>query len=160
MRYETTSSTPPAREDKDEYSPVAQDRNDEVPEAPPSVATDAPGIDTEGASIQSSSRTRLEVDDQLLEYISEAGEGLHLLSELRGRYGEDAFFVDILANPTRYKNFYTENELVYLRDGGRKLLCVPSILKASRNVREIVISHAHSLLAHLGAHKKIGRAHV
>ena len=63
---------------------------------------------------------------------------------------DPSFFEDILANPKGYKNFCIEDKLVFLRDGGRKLLCVPSVLVNGRNVRDIVISRGHSLLAHLG----------
>ncbi|EIW62207.1 uncharacterized protein TRAVEDRAFT_117256, partial [Trametes versicolor FP-101664 SS1] len=98
----------------------------------------------------------------LLDYVATAGDGLHLEATVRGRYKEDTFFQTILDNPRQHKNFTIDNGLVYLKDGGRTLLCVPHIIVNGRNVREIVIAHAHSLLAHLGMSKTVSllRDHV
>lgn len=45
--------------------------------------------------------------------------------------------------------------LVVLRDDGAERLCIPDVLTDGRSLHEIVISHAHSLLAHLGAYKTL-----
>ncbi|KAI0820499.1 hypothetical protein BC628DRAFT_1330232, partial [Trametes gibbosa] len=89
----------------------------------------------------------------LIEHLATSTDGIHLQDEIRHRYNEDAFFGDILTNLKQHKNFSFEDGLVLLKDQGRELLCVPNILVSGRNVREIVISHVHSLLAHLGPHK-------
>ncbi|KAI9070207.1 hypothetical protein FKP32DRAFT_1539582, partial [Trametes sanguinea] len=89
----------------------------------------------------------------LLEHIASADGGIHLETVIKGRYDEDPFFRPILANPRQYKNFEVKDEMIYLRDQGRELICVPRILVNGRSVREIAIAHAHSLLAHLGATK-------
>ena len=36
------------------------------------------------------------------------------------------------------------------------MLCIPDILINNRQIREVIISHAHSILVHLGAMKTIG----
>ncbi|OSC97058.1 hypothetical protein PYCCODRAFT_1377995, partial [Trametes coccinea BRFM310] len=92
-------------------------------------------------------------EEPLLDYITSSSEGVHLQEEIRGRYGEDPFFGNILTNPKQFKNFDVEDGLILLRDRGRALLCIPNIIVNARSVREIVISHAHSLLAHLGPQK-------
>lgn len=84
-----------------------------------------------------------------------AGEGLDLPKILQGHYNEDSFFKVILENPKHYKNFVEENRLMYLKLNDRNLLCIPTLYVQGRNICEIVISEAHSLLAHLGASKTI-----
>ncbi|OSD01086.1 hypothetical protein PYCCODRAFT_1370133, partial [Trametes coccinea BRFM310] len=98
----------------------------------------------------------------LLDHVASASDGIHLESAIKGRFKEDPFFEPILANPRQYKNFVVKDGLVYLRDCGRELICIPHVLVDGRNVREIVITHAHSLLAHLGAAKTVNllRDHV
>lgn len=89
----------------------------------------------------------------LLNHLAASHDDIHLQEEIRDRYEEDPFFGDILTNPKRYKNFRVENGLVTLLETGHELLCIPDIRINGCSAREIVISHAHSLLAHLGPHK-------
>ncbi|EJF58311.1 hypothetical protein DICSQDRAFT_67393, partial [Dichomitus squalens LYAD-421 SS1] len=90
---------------------------------------------------------------QLLDHIASSQDGIHLEGALHNRYAEDAFFAPIVKNPHQYKNFRVSDGLVFLRERGRELLCIPHVLVNGHNAREIVISHAHSLLAHLGPKK-------
>ncbi|EJF61678.1 hypothetical protein DICSQDRAFT_18125, partial [Dichomitus squalens LYAD-421 SS1] len=90
---------------------------------------------------------------QLLDHIAGSQDGIHLEGALHNRYAEDVFFAPIIQNPHQYKNFYVSNGLVFLRERGRELLCIPRVIVNGRSTREIVISHAHSLLAHLGPRK-------
>ena len=94
-------------------------------------------------------------ESQFLEFLADNTEGINLLHVLQGRYSEDKFFDSILANLKHYKNFVVKDGLVFLRDSQRSLLCVPNILVNGQSVRELVIRHAHSLLAHLGAHRTL-----
>ncbi|KAF8836740.1 hypothetical protein BDN67DRAFT_864221, partial [Paxillus ammoniavirescens] len=49
----------------------------------------------------------------------------------------------------------TVNRLV-LKDGPEgNVLCIPSVLDKGRNVHELVLSQAHSILAHLGTWKTL-----
>lgn len=72
---------------------------------------------------------------------------------LKERYSEDTFFGPIVAKPTEFKHYSLENGLLFLKDNGRRLLCIPDVKIGERKVREICITHAHSILAHLGAKK-------
>ncbi|OCH83577.1 hypothetical protein OBBRIDRAFT_875163, partial [Obba rivulosa] len=92
---------------------------------------------------------------QLVPLIALGNPGLDLPSGIQGKYGMDPFFKLILDNPSHYKNFECRDGLVYLKDLERRILCIPDVLIGSRRAREIVISHAHSILAHLGAKKTL-----
>ncbi|TDL21789.1 hypothetical protein BD410DRAFT_694070, partial [Rickenella mellea] len=74
---------------------------------------------------------------------------------LKDRYSGDKFFGKIVAHPKQFKNFVVHEGLVFLKDSDASLLCIPDIVLHSRRAREIVISHAHSLLAHLGSRKTL-----
>ena len=95
------------------------------------------------------------MDVKLTDIIKEA-EFPH---DLRGKYAEDKFFSLVLQNPTHYANFEVvgnkKEELIYLKDTERRVLCIPDVAIGSRKAREIVITHAHSILAHLGARKTL-----
>ncbi|KAI0761467.1 hypothetical protein BD413DRAFT_444565, partial [Trametes elegans] len=126
-----------------------------VPRTPPSLPSTQASMHESGQGSQDS-------DGRLIDHIANASEGLHLEREVQGRYGEDPFFQDILKNPKHYKNFEVRDGLVLLRDRGCELLCIPDIRIRERSAREIVITHAHSLLAHLGSTKTLSllRDHV
>ncbi|KZT28187.1 hypothetical protein NEOLEDRAFT_1059010, partial [Neolentinus lepideus HHB14362 ss-1] len=94
-----------------------------------------------------------EPDSDLLEYISDNEISLEVA--IRNRYKEDPWFKQILEHSREYKNFDITEGLVYLRSDEHRLLCIPDIRVNGRSAREIVISHAHSLLAHLGYHKTL-----
>ncbi|KZT29510.1 hypothetical protein NEOLEDRAFT_1044227, partial [Neolentinus lepideus HHB14362 ss-1] len=76
---------------------------------------------------------------------------------LKGQYLKDKFFADILKDQSKYtKMFVFENELVYIKtDKNPKVLCIPDIQIGARKIREILINHAHSILAHLGGQKTL-----
>ena len=88
--------------------------------------------------------------------------GIDLLSELRGKYQEDPFFRVILEQSNEFQNFEIVDQLIYLKEHEKRVLCIPKILIQGRNAREVVISEAHSMLAHLGATKTVDylRDHV
>ncbi|KAI9064677.1 hypothetical protein FKP32DRAFT_1569457, partial [Trametes sanguinea] len=77
----------------------------------------------------------------------ESSKGIHLQNKLRGRFREGTFFASILHNPKQFKNFRVKDGLVKLH------LCILEICICECSAREIMIAHAHSLLAHLGPHK-------
>ena len=88
--------------------------------------------------------------------------GIDLLSELQGKYQEDPFFRVILEQSNEFRNFEIVDQLIYLKEHEKQVLCIPKILIQRRNAQEIVISEAHSMLAHLGATKTVDylRDHV
>ena len=98
----------------------------------------------------------------LLNIASQSLQGLDLLAELRGKFAADPAFQPILERPNDFRNFEVKGQLVYLKVEDKTLLCIPKIMIQGRSAREIVISEAHSMLAHLGASKTIDylRDHV
>ncbi|QRV99116.1 Reverse transcriptase (RNA-dependent DNA polymerase) [Ceratobasidium sp. AG-Ba] len=74
---------------------------------------------------------------------------------LKGRYQEDESLAYIAKNPDQYRNFELKDDILYMRQDDDLLLCIPDIKVGERSVREIVITHAHSILAHLGTRKTL-----
>lgn len=92
----------------------------------------------------------------LLSIAAGGREGIDLLKEVRNRYSEDPYFRRVSENPKEFKNFeITKDGYMYLNLDGQMRVCIPKIMVDGRNIREIVIAEAHSLLAHLGASKTI-----
>ena len=87
--------------------------------------------------------------------VSTAGEsGMELPGCMRGRYVEDPYFKKIFAAPDQFPHFkYVDGLLYKVMDDGAHLLCIPDILVGSRWLREVLLRHAHSILAHLGTRK-------
>lgn len=71
------------------------------------------------------------------------------------KYSEDPFFKEILRQPAHYKNFQVSNGLVFLKSNNKRILCIPDVFIKDRKVHEVLMSHAHSLLAHLGTRKTV-----
>jgi len=92
----------------------------------------------------------------------ESDAGIDLLKELRGSYQNDSVFKLIIERPKDFRNFEIIDDLVYLKESGKSLLCIPKMSIKGRNIHEIIISEAHSMLAHLGASKTLSylRDHV
>jgi hypothetical protein len=67
----------------------------------------------------------------------------------------DPLFRDILEHPKQYRNFEEKDGLLFMNARDNLLLCIPRAFIKERSIREIVISEAHSLLAHLGAAKTL-----
>ena len=101
-------------------------------------------------------------EGSLLNIVSQSLQGLDLLDKLRGKFGLDPAFKPILNRPNDFRNFEVDGQLVYMKAENNKLLCIPKIMIQGCGVREVVISEAHSMLAHLGASKTIDylRDHV
>ena len=62
-------------------------------------------------------------------------------------------FKSVVDKPGKYINFCVQDELVYLLDCGRRLLCIPKGNIGSRSTCKIIILEAHSVVVHLGASK-------
>jgi len=92
---------------------------------------------------------------RLVDFVSSSNEGIDILKELTGKYINDPFFEKIIKKPNEFRNFEVENELVYLKEKESRVLCIPKVIIKGRSAREIVISEAHSMLAHLGASKTL-----
>ena len=61
----------------------------------------------------------------------------------------------ILDKPKDFRNFEKKENLVYLKENDKRLLCIPKVLVKGRSAREIIISEVHLMLAHLGASKML-----
>jgi transposase InsO family protein len=95
------------------------------------------------------------VNPPLIDVVASDEVGFDFPASLKGRYAEDSFFSHILEKPRDHKNFEVKDGLIFLNGEGQMVLCIPSCTINGRNVREIIISHAHSILAHLGSQKTI-----
>src|SRR4051812_1262158 len=94
----------------------------------------------------------------LLEELANGGwEPVDIIKGIQNRYSEDIVFAKLLDKPKGYKNFkVTQDGLIFLKQKNQaKVLCIPSVLIGSRSTQEILISEAHSLLAHLGPKKTL-----
>ena len=69
------------------------------------------------------------------------------------KYEQDAFFGDVRCHLGQYMQFKKAEGLIFLSNSGHWILCIPDILIDHQKIHEIIISHAHSILAHLGARK-------
>ncbi|KAF9028926.1 hypothetical protein BDZ89DRAFT_895693, partial [Hymenopellis radicata] len=80
--------------------------------------------------------------------------GIDLLEIMKLNYSKDTLLSKVISSPKEFKNFVVRDGLLYLQEQGRDLLCIPEkVVIDGRNLREIIISEAHSLLAHLGPSK-------
>src|SRR6202790_423965 len=91
----------------------------------------------------------------LTEVLDSGEPTLDIHNSIRGRYSEDSFFAKIVKDPITFRNFEVSNELVFLKDNERRVLCIPDVMIGARRLCEVLISHAHSILAHLGPQKTI-----
>lgn len=79
-----------------------------------------------------------------------------LLYKAKGRYIKDPMFQKILDSLRAYKNFIVSNNgMIRLRLYNQTVLCVPNIRVDGQRLQEMIVDQAHSLLAHLGAHKTL-----
>jgi hypothetical protein len=78
---------------------------------------------------------------------------LDIHQSIAGKFTSDSFLARILDNLTAFRNFEVSNDCVFLKDNERRILCIPNIKIGACHVHEIIISHAHSILAHLGPSK-------
>ena len=72
-------------------------------------------------------------------------------------YKEDNFFKLVIDGPEKYGSFFTERDgiLFHSTDGVSVAACIPDSLFKGRRVRELVISHYHETLGHLGFRKTL-----
>ena len=112
-------------------------------------------LDMEGGPNQVTPTTTWVPGSSLVDVLAQNIIGLDLLNVLWGKYSLDPAFHAILQWPNNFWNFEVFNQLVYLKELDKKILCIPKIIIQGRSAWEIVISEAHSLLAHLGTNKTL-----
>ncbi|PBK84502.1 hypothetical protein ARMGADRAFT_943328 [Armillaria gallica] len=83
--------------------------------------------------------------------------GLDFEKAIQHRYSDDPLFKRVVENPDHFANFEWNQDtgLLYLKKDNDRLLCIPRVLVNGRSAQEIIISEAHSILAHLGASKML-----
>ncbi|KAG2114386.1 hypothetical protein DEU56DRAFT_749001, partial [Suillus clintonianus] len=91
----------------------------------------------------------------LTNVIAMGDPSLDIHEKIANRYHEDRFFNKILEQPQAFKNFELSNGRMFLKDNDRRILCIPDVRIGERRIREVLISHAHSILAHLGPSKTL-----
>ena len=123
-----------------------------LPATPPNIQEDTPNGGEKDVRDEADNMSHLEAEGSLL---AQGRMGIDLMSELQGRYNEDPFFRTILDKPKEFRNFEAKEQLIYLKKDDRRVLCIPKVLIKGRSAREIVISEAHSMLAHLGSNKTL-----
>ncbi|KAJ8580556.1 hypothetical protein M405DRAFT_753098, partial [Rhizopogon salebrosus TDB-379] len=92
---------------------------------------------------------------RLTEIISLGDPSTDIHERIANRYHEDKFFAQILEQPHAFKNFELSHGQIFLKDNNARTLCIPNVMIGRRRVRELLISHAHSILAHLGPSKTL-----
>ena len=101
-------------------------------------------------------QTRVEDSIDLVDWIRDRSTHSDLLELIRLGYNQDLTLKKVKEAPTQFKNFELRDGLLYLKNNRYKLLCIPvnSIING-RTLREVFISEAHSLLAHLSSVKTL-----
>ena len=74
---------------------------------------------------------------------------------LIGQYASDNFFTQIAMQPDRFKQFECHDSLIFLSNSDCSILCMPDIMVSDCKIQELIISQAHSILAHLGPQKTL-----
>lgn len=97
--------------------------------------------------------TSAQVGNRLFEVSSNLG--VSFPDCVRNRYNEDKFFEPILANPTEFTNFTIRDGLIYFGSEGVETVAIPDIQVNGRNMREVLISQGHSILAQLSDEKTV-----
>jgi hypothetical protein len=91
----------------------------------------------------------------LTEVLESGDPTLDIHSTIVGCYSEDLLFDLIMKNLLNYKNFEVSNNLIIVKYKEQHLLCILDIKLELCYLQEILISHAHSILAHLRPKKTI-----
>jgi len=72
-------------------------------------------------------------DASLLDVVSQSEQGIDLLNELCGKYGLDPAFQSIIKNPGDFHNFEVSDQIVYLKQSDKRVLCIPKTLIQGRS---------------------------
>jgi hypothetical protein len=114
----------------------------------------SPKLNDKAASRESESELLLSEDPITLPDLIALGDlSSDIHESIRDRYSEDRFFDEVLQDLKAYKNFEVNNGLIFLKTSGKCTLCIPNVTSGIWRVCKMLISHAHSILAHLGPAK-------
>lgn len=126
---------------------MAQNIDQRIPEAAPELNSDPAETAAKDALSES--------PPSLTAVIALGDPSVDIHERIVGRYKEDKFFAGILSQPKAYKNFELSNEQIFLHIDNHRVLCIPDIMIGNRCICKVLISHAHSILAHLGPLKTL-----
>ncbi len=126
----------------------------------PTTDTQAPTVsnksgDNDTHQSKELAQTTNESPPPLVDLLKHGIDNLDITTATRGRYHEDPLFRNIVERPKEHKNFRLHDGLLFTKIHETDRLCIPNITFGNRNIREALISEAHSLLAHLGSKKTL-----
>ena len=98
-----------------------------------------------GAESQDNAVSTTLPPQMLVQHLQDSTSGIDIQCDLIGKYNSDLVFHRILENPKHFKNFEVSDGLIFLKQRGIKLLCIPNVKIKEHSVCELVISEAHSL---------------
>ena len=112
---------------------------------------------------ESTTEDRPEDAPDILRQVEEAGRLFRTMGTqdeafpecLKGQYGEDPSFKPILENPENFLNFKIKDGLIFFRSEGTLRLAISNVKLGNQLVREMIVRHGHSMLAHLGGYKTL-----
>ncbi|KAF9441100.1 hypothetical protein P691DRAFT_685009 [Macrolepiota fuliginosa MF-IS2] len=91
----------------------------------------------------------------LMDAVHQYHDGIDVLESVHNRYMDNNMFQRIITHPKEHKNFESIDGLLYIKHQDNKCLCIPDMLIEGRQLREIIITEAHSLLAHLSMQRTL-----
>lgn len=149
-------------------SPAPQHHNsphsqsvDELHDLPDLVTIDQDDELADTADVQPTVHTPPDVDGPLFsEVVSMFHPQIKFPDCLRSLSAKDSFFKKIMDEPQSFPTFSIQKRLILLHDCDEQLLCIPNGCADGISVRETIISHAHSLLAHLSGQKTFHYLHT
>ncbi|KAJ3561001.1 hypothetical protein NP233_g10470 [Leucocoprinus birnbaumii] len=89
-------------------------------------------------------------DPSLINLLHKAPSRIDILSAIHNQYHKDPLFRTIISSPKEHRNFRLDDGLLLINIQGLEQLCILNITINKHSIYEILISEAHSLLAHLG----------
>ena len=88
----------------------------------------------EAPEIEITEASTSEIGNTLTDVVLNSSMGIDLFKELKGRYQEDHIFKSIIDKPKEFQNFEIEDNLIYMKENRKKLLCIPKIIVNGRNI--------------------------
>jgi hypothetical protein len=116
-------------------------------------STDSVELEGEGAPTEETGHTCDASDPTEPTHITSLVTEIDTIELIRRSYSGDPQFRKIVDNLKEYPNYTLDDDLLYMREHGHNYLCVPNAKTDKYNVRDLLIVHAHSIVAHLGGCK-------
>lgn len=113
------------------------------------------GVEPEGERVPDKSTEReLDASDKSdPRNITNLVTEIDVIRAIREGYNGDKQFGNIVQDIDQFTDYELRDGLLYMSEHGRTYLCVPDASIGDYNIRVLLISHAHSILSHLGSRK-------